>query len=339
MATVPERRVDLVEDAIKIAAPVRGDDWIEASQLLNWCAGRGTMVVPIHSPLAQITDATTFLYRVRPPIRTTYLAVSVVLTSPSVSKCEITAQMTSPSGVISTTVEVDVSPSQDPRTSTFIIKSPSLYDDARTIGLVFAAPLGTVTFHSLGIEALPRGVLVNDDDIGVVRGRYMARQPIAQPSVGELAGSMYFNRLWLDARRAGFFHYSWGTHRAFWVTSTSWQPLFRGPIPILQRKFAGSTESAARLVVHARSQPSTIDGEVRVTNKAGEWIVPISGDTGGAFTTREPDTGPTIVVDAEDNETAKGWQGGTPDWHTFEARLLEPGEPGERVDIASISMF
>src|SRR5690606_25584836 len=96
--TVPERRNAILQvdssgvDVTAIGRPVRGATWIDAARLQCWLAGRGSMDVPAHAPMAVVDDGDVgeFRYWVKPRFQTARYAYHINLTGPGNRRATIT---------------------------------------------------------------------------------------------------------------------------------------------------------------------------------------------------------------------------------------------------------
>ena len=179
---------------------------------------------------------------------------------------------------------------------------------------------GAVTVEALMVEALPRSELDEDSsDLGADRFDFWARQPIAEDNFAiNLLDKQ--NNLRDSARRSGAFAHSWGTGAPRSVSGGAWDNLFDSTTSIRGRLlFNGQTKRAHSWKVKVYCSDGTTAGEVRVTNDA--MVTTIAVPTGTTSATWLPASASQIGVATEDNTTGNGERGGSPDDHTFEARV------------------
>lgn len=330
--TVPEQRNTIAQvdssgvDVTAIGRPVRGATWIDAARLQNWLAGRGSMDVPAHAPMAGLKDVSgSFRYWVKPRFQTARYACHLVLSAASAGSVSVAVQDGAP-------VTVPVGGFARPASVTIFADRAALSDAETELTIEIAAGSVEVRVESIAIEAVPRTQLLVTNDLGVERLGFLARQPITAPALAtDLLGMQAALRR--SCRRVGLFQFSRGTHAPWTSTSSTQADLFAAPFSLLGRKlYASDTRPGGRTKWAAlvRCSNGTTSGRVAMVGGSSNFVNVPTGTTNwtwvfGAF-----------AHDVEDNTAANGYRGGSPD--LFNVALSRTAGTGS-VQVASVSFL
>lgn len=335
-ATVPELRNTCIYSGAQIARSVRAVTWIDAARLQCWLAGRGSMDVPAYVPGVAISagGSSTFRFWTKPRYATTRYAYGLVLRGATPG----TATVTIPSGGTAYTVPIGTRASPRPHT-VYVDRSAQSNAEAE-LSLDIAAPASiAVTVESLSIEAVPRLFLdTAGSDLGADRLRHLARQPILDAYFAtEVLDRL--NDLRQECRRSGLIQLSRGTASPWSSSSGTPADLLTADLAALARYlYNGDTEREARWRILARCSDGTTAGQLDADNVShGAAASSITIPTGTTSWTWLPAAGSEpLLLDAEDNTTAKGYRGGVPDEHNFPlSRTAGAGT----VEVATVSVF
>lgn len=330
--TVPEQRNTIAQvdssgvDVTAIGRPVRGATWIDAARLQNWLAGRGSMDVPAHAPMAWLDDEVgEFRYWTKPRFQTARYAYHVSLNIPGNKPAIVTIDGVS--------TEVQPATRANPRPVTLYRDRASLSDAETELVITIEPGEGNqVHVESIAIEAVPRTQLLVTNDLGVDRLGFLARQPIAAPALtADLLGAQAALRQ--SCRRVGLFQFSRGTHAPWTSTSTTPVNLFADSFSLTGRKlYASDTRPGGRTkwAALARCSNGTTSGRIAMVGGSTNFIDVPTGTTGwtwffGAF-----------AHDVEDNTTASGYRGGAPD--EYNVTLARTAGTGT-ISVASLSFY
>ncbi len=316
-ARVPESRIDLQQDEVRVSKSVRSLDWVAATRLHNWISGRSVIQVPSHAPMVSIASSASseFPYRVLPRYQDTRYRYSIILTAETETTAEVLID-----GASQGTFPVENRRNAAPLVFDIELGVQST-TEAETVIKVTAGD-SSVTVEAVLVEALPRVLLAEDaNDLGANRMKFWIREAISERNFANSLLDLQ-NNLRQSARRCGCFAHSWGTDSPKVTTNGSYENKFEDTISILGRfLFSGETQRTLSWRVKAYNSDGSTAGNVRVSNDAGTSVIAVPAGTTTA--TWFPTTGnaaDTFLVDAEDNETANGLRGGTTDDHTFEAQ-------------------
>lgn len=331
--SVPEHRIAIAQagsDAVDVTAvsrAVRGVTWIDAAFLQNWLAGRGSMDVPAHAPLAVIASAgsSDFRYWTKPRFQTARYAYGLTLTtaSPTTATVEI--------GGSSTVVPTGTR--ENPSPVVLYRDRASLSTTEAELAITIEATGGQdVTVDCISVEAVPRTQLLVSNDLGADRLDYLARLPINEASlVTELLGRQ--NNLREVCRRVGLFQFSRGTDDPWETTSTSDANLFGDTFSLLGRRlFNGQTSTTSGITkwrALAKCSDGTTSGQLTLTGGITLAIPTSTTDwtwiTGGDFS-----------HDCEDDSSTTGYQSDVPDEHQI---TIKRTAGSGTVSVASVSFL
>lgn len=343
-ATVPERRVSLVQSGVGIAQSVRTTQWIGASQLQCWLGGRGSQVVPAYSPPALDNQGAVsdFYFWTKPRYQTTRYALSIILYSedPAARLATITAPVGGTTHTLSVnTTRRPTGGLPGPRAHTIYFDRASRSSTEAELSFRLGVPdVAPIQIDSVAIEAVPRTLLdIDTSDLGSSRLLFRPRQPIIVTAHSDtLLESI--NNLRDACRREGLFQHAWSEDDYAGTTSGSFTELFSDPIGISHRYlYDGETTRLASWRVRAMVSNGTTAGEVRVTNSAGSTTIAIP-NTATSWTWLPSTAGAasTFAIATDDNTEADGLRGGTHDDHIFEIRRTAGAGV---VQLSGISVF
>lgn len=333
-ALAPSYRGIARQDEIEIARSVRGGTWQDAAQLANWIAGRGTSIVPAYAPMVAVDEGEThtFRWRVKPRYQTTRYALSIRVssTTPVIQTLHY--------GSTSATIQAL------PRSSTtaarvfyFDRTAQSTDVEELSISVVGAdsQPGGTTLVESISIEALPRTVLVcDDDDLGFQTELFRPRVSIEQPNVHDALIDRIDN-LRSATRRPSYWQFARSDLDCWTVTGTP-VSLFTDSFAVLAPCFNRDDDRG----------PVSWAALVKCSTGATEGDIDISSTLGGAnvgtvvipantldWTWIEGDQ---FDADAEDNTTPDGRRYGRDD----DVSLVATRTAGAgTISIATISIW
>lgn len=248
------------------AAPVRGPTtWVDFAKACNWTLGRGSMLVPVHSPLVTLTNGSEhiFAYRTRPR----YQAIERKLLLRLRGSTATTAAVEFQSGATARTIRV----ATDREGASTEIFTESLGSQSETEGEVnwaITPNAANVIVEGVGIWEVARSKLeiAVSNDRGTDPTRLAAGQPITRVSLE--GGFNTVSGATTIGRRVGMLQwavpYSVGgaTSTAFAkaVTSTSYVGVFASGVPMLGRMLNRSaTTGSVRLKVLAWVTGGTAD--------------------------------------------------------------------------------
>jgi len=313
-ATVPESRVILTGDEVRVSRSVRAGEWVHAVRLHNWNAGRPVMQVPANSPKVTIAGSgnSTFPYRYAPRHQDTRYRYTILMSAETTT----TATVNIESNDVGT---VDVFSRKNMVPQIFDVER-SAQDTTEAETLVnITAGASSVDVESIMVEALPRFLLAEDaNDLGADRMKFWIRQAISERNFANALLDLQ-NNLRTSARRCGCFAHSWGTGAPSTTTNASYENKFLDDVSIMGRHlFTGDTTRTLSWKVKAYNSDGTTAGNVRVTNDAGNTVIAVPAGTTTA--TWLPATADTFETDTEDPTQSDGLRGGTTDDHTFEAQ-------------------
>jgi hypothetical protein len=296
-----------ITDGIRVGLPVGGFDWGGYGTLANWCNGHGGMLVPwCHVGEAITTgNSGTFHFRIAPK-------------KPAVMRLwYVNLRGSAPSGVTASVeangaagVTVELTNTRLGRGGSFVFVE-SLGAKTNTVAdsnLKVTAAGGTVTVESVACYEQTRASLDDTtDDYGVDINTLRARDPIADFDYQSVAGVIdaYKN---LDARRAGYFHWSTDTSSALSIAAGSGAPdavfdlsvPMAGAIPTL-----GDTTTSVVCAVYAKVDAGT--GSVRFqSDDAGD-----SATASVTSTTYSWGTPVNLSINCEDFSITDGRRGNT----------------------------
>jgi hypothetical protein len=329
-AIVPHGRPTLDTAAIRAGEPVSATDWWRMGALANWSSGHGGMLIPwcaIGRPIGS-GSTETFHFYVGPKNRAVERVWAVNLRASAL--VGVSAVVTAGSASAATVYPPST---RSGRIGTFVFREPlsAKTNTAAGTTLVVQAVGGTVRVESVAMYEQTRAALALDTtDYGVDLTSLSARQPItdfANRSIRGVADG-YKN---LDARRAGFFHYSTPTGVAIPVTATSGAPasLFAlacpvaGAIPTTTDTTTTLTIAAYAKVnadtatIRAASSQAGANGDITVTSTTFAWVTS------------------TVSVETEDLTIADGRQGNAWEDLTWTAWR---GAGATQLDIAALSV-
>jgi len=303
---VPHIRPELT-DTIRTSLPVGAFDWGGLGALSNWSNGHGGMLIPWtllgHTVSSGATG--TFLFHVAPKL-------------PCVERVwNVNMRAEAPAGVTAavvaggaSSVTVSLTDARDGRGGSYRFRE-SLSSKTSTVAeteIKITAAGGNLVVESVSMYEQTRGVLdATTDDYGVDADSLRSRDPIADFAYQSVAGVMdgYKN---LDARRAGFFHWSTDVGGAVSTTAGSGTPdaFFPLSIPVLGAiPTIGDTTTTVTVAVMASVDAGT--GTVRFqSDDAGDSTsVDITQTAMTAWGTK------TLSINCEDFSVTDGRRGST----------------------------
>lgn len=336
-APVPEQRIVLLDEGIRIAESVRAVHWAHTSRLNNWIAGRGRPLVPSFAPLVEIDPGTSssFFFRVRPSYQHVRLRIEVILSAsgpatalvavPDASSPWSTVQARGPSAR-PIVIEVDRKDRVDA-------------EESFVVGIAVADGQFAVLVESISVEAYPRAFLDNDaNDLGSDRMMFWPRTPISQRNFGDnlLAHQTVLKR---SARRA-MFHMSWGSASPWTTGSAGPTEVFGTGFGLIGRYlYEGETVRELACRVRGFCSDETTSAEVTIENTGGGSGVVISIPAGSIVPAWHPPLASapaTFECDAEDPSHEVGLRGGAVDLHQVS---VERTAGSGTVSLESISIW
>lgn len=332
--TVPEKRIDLVQEIIGISNTVRSVPHIHACRLHNWIAGRPATIVPSFGALRTIatTKTSDFCFWSKPRYQDVSYRYSLLLTAEAPTTADVSINGSS----VGTGFEVTNRRNALPLY--FDQEQSSQGTTEAELKISVTAGASSVTVESLGIEALPRTRLTQDsNDLGADRLKLLHRLPIGERNFASNFLD-YQDSLRDAARRLGSFHYSFGSDAPFGTTSTSYTGIFNDDVSILGRYiYNGDTTRELEWRVKCYASDNTTSANIRVSNNAGTDVIAMpTGTTSATWLPTTAGAASTFDVDAEDNTEADGLPSSATDDHTFDVqRTAGPGT----VYIESISAW
>lgn len=297
-AIVPHLRPVLDTGGIRASLPVSGSDWQTLAGLANFCNGHGGMLIPwtaIGYSVAASGTAT-FHFYVAPKSRAVERIWCINLRSATPGT---TASVTCGSA---STVTVRPDMTIDRRRGPFIVREhlSSKTSTAGDVAVSVAATGGTVVVESIAMYEQTRKVLALDTtDYGVDITTLAVKKPILDLPNKSAAGvaDAYKN---LDARRAGFFHWSTDESAPINITGGSFTSLFPLSVQALAAVgTAGTTSSTVTVAARARVNSGT--GQVRFASSRASANVTLSVTS----TTFAWVTG-SLTIESEDLTSADG---------------------------------
>lgn len=278
---------------VKSGNPVVGDiEWQQFAALANWTNGHGGMLIPWTQLPGEMDDnAVTFHFYIAPKARAVERVWVVSLRSGG-SPVTIEAGSADP---------VTVQPSEAASSGqVFVIRESLSAKTAAAAGtsITFGVPeAGSAYCYGLCMYEQDRSRLTLDTtDYGVDQATLKTRQPIFDASNKSVAGvcDAYVN---LDARRAGFFHWSSnlaGVDSDLEVTQASYTDLFPLHVPILGA-IVNSGEVTTTVTCAAYAKVNSGTGNIKfLSDQAGANVVINVTATDFAWVTG------SLTIDAED---------------------------------------
>lgn len=227
---VPHHRPEL-GDIIKVSRPVSSWEWGGLGSLANYGMGHGGMLIPWAAISQTITSGSTYTYHFYVAPKKPAVERVWVLNMRAASATGVTAEVTAGGATMR---EVAVSSTRDARAAseTFTEQLTAKTNTAGDTTLVVKAKGGNVVLESVSMYEQTRHDLADStDDYGVDITTLRARQPIGDLTYQNVSGVMdaYKN---LDARRAGFYHWSTDSTAALAITAGSGAPATISPLAI-----------------------------------------------------------------------------------------------------------
>jgi hypothetical protein len=359
--TVPEVRPILTplvgstrdQTAIRIGESVRSGTWVGAAALQCWLAGRGDMLVPAHcvGVIVPQREVLTLRYWVKPRFQACRLAITLVVRQ--INEGHSSSERVYfryPSG---TGDEQYFAPGTraNPRPATFFVDRVAQSSDEFELAFDVGDDVdGSYIIESVAVEALPRTVLIEDNDLGAERLRFFPRQPIMEPTLSAQIVDRSFS-LRSACRRSGLLQLSRPPETisgeflagAWFVDSSTPYDILASGVAVTPRLSAGTTGSAdneqTRWRVLARCSDGSTAGQVQMINTSNGTgaSTPIAIPTGTTSWTWLPESdGEVFNCDVENNQTTYGYTSDTPDRHRF--RLSRTAGSGV-IELWSISLY
>lgn len=305
---VPHIRPEL-SDTFRVGLPVGAFDWSGLGALANWNNGHGGMLIPWCMIGETVVSAATntFHFRVAPKLPAVERVWRMNLRATAVG---VTAEVTVGGA---STVTVNVADSRQAKSAAHTFRE-SLSAKTNTVAdttVAVKAVGGNVIVESIAMYEQTRGILDADaNDNGVDINSLRARDPIADFNFQSVAGVMD-SYVGLDARRAGYFHWSTDAGSSLSITAASGDPdvVFDLSIPMF-----GAIAELGDSITHV-----TCAVYCSVTADTTGSIRFASDDAGDSVTIPQTATSPSWVTDTleincedfpvSDGRRGSSWEG------------------------------
>lgn len=335
---VPHRRPTASVTDVRVGRAVRGPTWQQAALLNNWVHGRGAQLVPLYSPVVQLTGSTKYelRFRVTPNYQTLERLWSIYAVA--VDKPE-TVSVTVPAG--GTTFVKHVPFIRNEAVPQTVHEALSAQSGAETTLSIELEPSGDINLRGLGCWELPRATLAQGgsdrgmDNTHFNPGGLIGATPLA-PLVATMADGSAGRRAsllqWAVPVLAGG---ATTTAFAASTTSASHVDIFALPTPVLGRKLGvtDTTKTVTCKVLHWSSDGASTTGTARLNSSKNGASSTV---TVGGTTTPTWSDAITLAVDAEDPTVADGRRGST--WDELDVQWARTSGAGT-LYIASVSIW
>ena len=291
---------------IRAGAPISGLDWSGFAQLANWNQGHGGMLVPWTAIGQSISAATTYTFHFYITPKGACVERIWCINARAVIGGTFTVKVDGVAVDDDPTFRPDTT--RDGRSQVFCMRESLSAKTSTAADLTVAIAVSTaaVTIESIACYEQTRGVLDEvTTDFGTDITTLRARQPIADLDYQQVAAVMdgYKN---LDARRAGFLHWSADVGSELSITAGVGSPaaLFALNPPVLGA-IAGLSDTTATVTVAAFAKVDAGTGSIRFqsTQAAATATLQITATSYGSWVTD------TLSVDAEDLTVVDGRRG------------------------------
>jgi len=330
----PSYRIVANQSEVQIGRSVRGGTWQEPAQLATWIAGRGTMDVPCYAPAVQVDEGEThvFKWRVKPRYVTTRYAYSIRISSPAVVSLTITID-----GVAH---PYTAWPRAQAVNQTYFVdrdvQSSAVAELELSVTGADSQPSGTVLVEAISIEAVPRAlVLCDDNECGVQGELFRPRNPIIQRNIHDALIDRIDNLRDVTRRPSMLQHAR--SDLDPWTVAGSPVSLFDDGVAMLMPNYYGADGTgvvswAALVKCSTSATAGTIDvSNIASGTNADQIVIPTNTTS---WTWIEGGTG--FDVDAEDNAAPDGRRLARNDDATFVAtRTAGAGT----ISIATLSIW
>lgn len=313
---VPAMRGTPPSSAVKVGAPVRAADWLEAAKLVQWLRGHGRVLVPQGRSKVALDGTTTsrvFRYKVKPTGRAIVRVwvFDVRCTGAFPSYASFTAQ----AGAGATSAPYIVNTRSLDATPLIYVETGCTKTTAESeISCTLTRSAGSLDVVSVGCWELPRAALTKDTtDYAIDLDSIYPRRPIFDAdylNATGLGAALYAT----DGRRGGLVGLGFSTARS---TAAAFEDVFDAPIPIVPRQFTvGQTKTTVRWDVYAWVSVAGTTGEFRVVTSGGNSAVKTVNSTTPAWL----GPGDSAEVRVEDLTTSNGVRTGTYDTIQLQVR-------------------
>lgn len=317
--SVPALRGIVHADDIVTGQAVRAQTWLTAAQLLNWCGGKGAVLVPAYCPSANTIKATevkTYSYRVTPSGRAVMRIWSVALAGAG----DVTIKAGSLAPVtVSATASITTHEVRE------VLAAKSGTVQTLTLVITSAASSSDITIASISCYEAPRPSL-DAADAGIDTLTTMARAPIDERVNSSLGGIV-------DAlatmHRRHYVAFARPEEEAWSTTSGAYGPVLTAGCIVARKLYPTSTTGAVRWYAYVKTSAATT-GTIRVTHSGGGTAtIAIAANTSWTWQTVDA----TAQYPCEDLSTADGLAGGT--WPTYTVEFKRASGAGT-VYVASV---